>query len=76
MANEVKQGKMTPIDHFINFGQFEGRDPSQAFNTISYLSAYPDVNNAFNLGRLTPIQHFIEFGQAEGRVGAITRNPL
>lgn len=76
VANEVKQGKMTPIDHFINFGQFEGRDPSQSFNTRYYLSVYPDVNNAFSLGRLTPIQHFIEFGQAEGRVGAIARNPL
>ena len=45
------------------FGWHEGRDPSVAFDTTSYLAAYPDVAAA----DVNPLQHFLQFGMHEGR---------
>jgi hypothetical protein len=41
----------------------EGRDPSPAFDTTSYLSANPDVAAA----HVNPLVHFLQSGHYEGR---------
>jgi len=55
------------LDHFIQFGQFEGRDPSYLFDTRFYLEQNPDVVAAVDRQELTGIEHFTQFGQFEGR---------
>jgi hypothetical protein len=58
----------TALAHFLECGQFEGRDPSPRFNTQYYLQQNPDVaavvrDTAKNKNPLTAIAHFIEHGQ-------------
>jgi primary-amine oxidase len=62
----------TAFSHFLEFGQFEGRDPSFLFNTRYYLQQNFDVaarvqETANTPNPLTAIAHFLEFGQFEGR---------
>jgi len=55
------------FDHFLQFGQFEGRNPSAFFDTAYYLQQNPDVANAVNGKLLTAFSHFIGAGQKEKR---------
>jgi hypothetical protein len=56
-----------PFDHFLQSGQFEGRDPHYLFDTDFYLEENPDVRAAVFSGNFTAIGHFIAHGQFEGR---------
>ncbi len=55
------------FEHFIQLGQFEGRDPSLFFNTGFYLGQNPDVNEDVSQGTISAVDHFIQFGQLEQR---------
>jgi len=55
------------LDHFLQFGQFEKRNPSAFFDTAYYLQANFDVANAVNSQITTAFAHFINAGQNEGR---------
>ena len=68
VATAVEQNLLTPTEHFINFGQFEQRDPSALLNTSFYLDRYPDVAEAVVTTPLTVTEHFLNFGQFEGRL--------
>jgi len=62
---DVAQFPGTPLQHYLQHGWKEGRDPSAGFSTDGYLAANSDVrSNGFN-----PLFHFLEFGLAEGRKG-------
>lgn len=68
VAAAVTRGAFSSgFDHFIQSGQFEGRDPSYLFDTSFYLEQNPDVAAAVTRDELTGIEHFIQFGQFEGR---------
>ncbi|MGK7904038.1 MAG: DUF4347 domain-containing protein [Hormoscilla sp.] len=72
VANAVATGVFASgLEHYLGFGQFEGRSPSQNFNFDEsfYLAQYPDVGNAV-LGGIfsTGLAHYIQFGQFEGRL--------
>lgn len=60
---DVAAAGVDPIDHYIEFGAREGRDPAPHFSTSYYLKTNPDVRDA----GLNPFRHYIEFGRAEGR---------
>ncbi|MGK7921690.1 MAG: SBBP repeat-containing protein [Trichodesmium sp.] len=56
------------LDHFLNKGQFQGRNPSILFDEITYLLENPGVsqaiaNNLFKSG----FDHFVNVGFFEGR---------
>ncbi|MDY6939727.1 MAG: vanadium-dependent haloperoxidase [Cyanobacteriota bacterium] len=56
------------IEHFIEFGQFEGRNPSALFDEAYYLAGNSDVAAAVEAGQFTSgWEHFNLFGQSEGR---------
>ena len=55
---------MNPLDHYLQFGWREGRDPSESFSTSSYLDANPDVE----LAGVNPLLHYLMFGYGEGRL--------
>lgn len=69
VAQAVNRGAFrSGLDHFLQFGQFEGRNPSARFNNSNYLAQNPDVADAVNRGALrSGFQHFILYGQIEGR---------
>lgn len=69
VAQQVALGNFqSGYDHFIQFGQFEGRDPSALFSTSYYLSQNPEVAAAVGNGTFrSAFQHFIQFGLYEGR---------
>ncbi len=60
---DVAAAGVDPLSHFLQFGQFEGRNPSVFFNKNYYLSQNPDVAAA----GVDPFQHFLNFGINEGR---------
>lgn len=55
------------LQHFIDAGQFENRQPSAWFDPNFYLALYPDVSTAVSGGESTALQHFIDAGQFENR---------
>ncbi|MCT7981292.1 S8 family serine peptidase [Laspinema olomoucense] len=55
------------FQHFLTFGQDEGREFSPFFDNVYYLEDNPDVAEAVAAGTFTAIEHFVNFGQFEGR---------
>ena len=54
--------------HYLLFGQREGRNPSLHFNEASYRTLNPDVARAVDNGLFASgFEHYLEFGRAEGR---------
>lgn len=69
---DIKEAVATGIfasgfEHFINFGKFEGRDPSLFFDTEYYLAQNPVLAQTVAAGTTSAIEHFVNFGQSEGR---------
>ncbi|RZM77700.1 cadherin-like domain-containing protein [Leptolyngbya iicbica] len=65
---DVAAAGTDPYEHFIDFGQFEGRRPSALYNEDSYLALNPDVAAAVNATPgFTGFQHYQEIGRFEGR---------
>ncbi|WP_254563496.1 vanadium-dependent haloperoxidase [Oscillatoria sp. HE19RPO] len=56
------------LEHFLQWGQGEGRTPSAWYNEAYYLEQYPDVAAAV-AGQLleSGLTHYLRFGQQEGR---------
>ncbi|MDY6806678.1 MAG: calcium-binding protein, partial [Cyanobacteriota bacterium] len=55
------------LEHFINFGQFEDRDPSPIFDTSFYLQTNTDVAGLVQASETTAVGHFLDVGQFEDR---------
>jgi hypothetical protein len=60
---DVKQSGINPTRHYLLYGGFESRNPSDKFDTSLYLDQNPDVKAS----GLNPLLHYIRFGKAEGR---------
>ena len=56
--------KSNAIDHYINFGWKELRDPSPEFSTAYYLKNNIDVEQS----QLNPFYHYLCFGKNENRI--------
>ena len=67
MATAVNSKATTAIQHFINFGESEGRNPSPFYNNSYYLGKNLDVAAAVDRDEITGIGHFIQFGESENR---------
>jgi hypothetical protein len=63
---DVASARVDPLQHFVEFGWKEGRDPSPTFSTSFYLEANSDVANA----RVNPFYHYLVAGKSEGRLPA------
>jgi glycosyltransferase involved in cell wall biosynthesis len=62
--NPDLRGRLPPLDHFMRFGVWEGRDPGPFFNTTWYWEQYPDIKGS------NPLIHYLRFGISEGRIPA------
>jgi hypothetical protein len=59
-----------PLDHFLSYGGYEGRDPSERFSTSGYLRAYSDVEAS----GINALVHYVLYGRIEGRsIGGLNR---
>lgn len=64
----VRDGWMTAEQHYIQYGELEGRQPNPYFNPTAYKDANPDVVLAVASGAFTTfLDHFEQFGATEGR---------
>lgn len=60
---DIAAAGVDPLDHFLDFGWREGRDPRPGFSTTYYLDANSDVAAA----GVNPFFHYLVSGKAEGR---------
>ncbi len=58
----ISMTEVDPIDHYMEFGWLESRDPSPDFSTRAYLSKYPEVMRQ----QINPLLHYICWGKAAG----------
>ncbi|HSF93890.1 MAG TPA: hypothetical protein VLA52_02610 [Thermohalobaculum sp.] len=59
------------LQHYLDIGWKQGRDPAPWFSTSAYLAGNPDVE----LAGINPLAHFVQYGRREGRVAGIARMP-
>src|SRR5260221_4640134 len=60
---EVGSGEISPLEHYLSVGGFEGRKPNRLFDSAYYLRTYPDVAKAGS----NPALHYFLYGAMEGR---------
>src|SRR5262249_4571634 len=60
---DVSNAGLSPLEHFLRIGGFEGRQPNPLFDPSYYLAIYPDVAR----GRINPALHYFQTGALEGR---------
>jgi hypothetical protein len=56
-------GALSPQEHYVRSGAFEGRNPGPDFDSFAYYLANPDVAQA----GWPALVHYVGFGRAEGR---------
>lgn len=54
-------------EHFVVFGQYEGRQASAEFNPIVYKDRYADLRAVYGDNMPMYYLHYVAFGKAEGR---------
>ncbi len=64
---DVALAGMDPLEHYINYGQFENRAPNPLLDPAYYLERYPDVAHAVEQGWMTAHSHYAQWGWTEGR---------
>lgn len=62
---DVAAAPVDPLNHFLNHGWREGRDPSSAFSVRSYLYAHPEVAVA----GVNPLLHHLRTATADSSYG-------
>ncbi|MBV5310870.1 hypothetical protein, partial [Chromatium okenii] len=72
----VRDGVMTAEEHYIKYGELEGRQPNPYFNPVGYMEVNQDVVPAVASGIFSSfLAHFELNGASEGRSpGADTFN--
>ena len=60
---DVKEKGLPPLEHYIETGWREGRNPSPNFDTVFYLEANSDVD----IAEVNPFYHYVRYGKQEGR---------
>jgi hypothetical protein len=63
LNEDVRLAGIDALQHYLEYGWREGRDPSRGFDTRYYLAHNPDVVQAGE----NPLVHFARIGAAEGR---------
>lgn len=68
VLQEIAVGNFSSgLEHFVNVGQFENRDPNVLFDTSFYIETNTGVAAAIEEGILTAVEHFLAYGQFEFR---------
>jgi hypothetical protein len=67
---DVREGTMDPIEHYLQHGALEGRNPGPLFDAAAYLKENTDVAES----NLNPLLHYITNGCREGRAIKIVKD--
>ncbi|MET0293955.1 MAG: hypothetical protein ABW042_02985, partial [Phenylobacterium sp.] len=59
---DIREAGQDPLEHYLQSGWREGRDPSPQFSTRHYLETYPEVAES----GANPLHHYVTIGQALG----------
>jgi Glycosyltransferase WbsX len=59
---DVAADRVDPLDHYLQTGWREGRDPNPFFETRWYLVTYLDVMSS----GVNPLVHYVDFGETDG----------
>ncbi|MBF7052330.1 hypothetical protein IOC61_03240 [Halomonas sp. KAO] len=62
-VKQVKKYSLSPHEHYLMYGGFEGRNPGPTFDSAFYLAQYPDVAAS----QTNPLVHYLLYGHKEGR---------
>lgn len=68
---DVDAAGLDPLEHYLEWGYREGREPSFFFSGTRYIQENPDVASA----GMNPLVHYLRFGKAEGRKGGLVYEP-
>ncbi|MCF8365316.1 MAG: glycosyltransferase [Bacteroidales bacterium] len=60
---DVKKAGIDPMVHYLEYGGFEDRNPSENFDSAFYLNEYPDVKAS----KINPLLHYVKYGKKENR---------
>ena len=60
---DVANAQVNPVLHYLQYGAYEGRDPSPNFSSRWYLDTYEDVKK----NGINPFVHYLRYGKKEGR---------
>jgi hypothetical protein len=60
---DLKGASLSPLEHYVRLGAYEGRDPGPGFNAMAYHRDYPEVAQS----RQAALMHYLRFGKNEGR---------
>ena len=60
---DVEEAGMDPLEHFLDIGWRETRDPTRRFSIAAYL----DLNDDIARAEINPFVHYLLHGRAEGR---------
>ena len=60
---DVAEAGLDPVEHYIDHGAAERRNPNAYFDTSWYMATYPDIGEA----GLNPLIHYLIDGASEGR---------
>ena len=64
---DVAKAGIDPIEHYLQYGLAEYRNPSKTFNTYDYIYVNPDVEQA----GMNPLLHYETYGKKEFRHGGV-----
>jgi hypothetical protein len=59
---DIKDSRVDPLGHYLDFGAIKGKNPHPLFDTKYYLSKYPEVEE---LG-INPLFHYLTIGAEKG----------
>ncbi len=59
---DIRESARDPLDHFVEHGARERRDPGPGFDTTFYVAQNP----TFAETGLTPLEHYLRIGRADG----------
>jgi O-antigen biosynthesis protein len=60
---DIASAEISPLEHFLYVGAFEGRRPNPLFDPAYYLTIYPEVAKA----GVNPAIHYLTIGALDGR---------
>lgn len=60
---EILQKGLKPLEHYLEIGWKEGKNPSNLFDNDVYLAIHEDIRN----GNINPLVHYIMHGKYENR---------
>lgn len=67
VANAFGDDEVKALQHFVSYGENEGRSASASFDVHSYRNLYSDLRNAYGLDYSKYYIHYINYGNKEGR---------